>query len=116
MAETFDGTKVAHLYECGIFQPWSQLKANGTHAKYPTDASKSEEYEQNTLYFAIRFLAVTSGVLTLEFHDDEDTSDISTVVPWNITASDQWQMKESNNKSANWKYDPAKKGRLIITY
>ena len=116
VAETFDGTKVAHLYECGIFQPWSQLKANGTHAKYPTDASKSEEYEQNTLYFAIRFLAVTSGVLTLEFHDDEDTSDISTVVPWNITASDQWQMKESNNKSANWKYDPAKKGRLIITY
>lgn len=119
VAETFDGTKVIHLYSCGISQPWSQLKANGTHEILEKSAD-SDEYSSktvaNTLYFAIRFLAVTSGTLIMEFHDDDNTSDISSVITWNITASDLWQTKESDNKTSNWNYDPTKNGRLIITY
>lgn len=119
VAETFDGTKVIHLYGCGISQPWSQLKANGTHEILEKSAD-SDEYSSkavaNTLYFAVRFLAVTSGTLIMEFHDDDNTSDTSTVVTWNITASDLWQTKESDNKTSNWSYDPAKNGRFIITY
>lgn len=119
VAETFDGTKVIHLYGCGISQPWSQLKANGTHEILEKSAD-SDEYSSktvaNTLYFAIRFLAVTSGTLSMEFHDDDSTSNVSNVVSWNITSSDLWQTKESDNKTSNWSYDPTKNGRLIITY
>lgn len=113
LAEEFDGVRVAHLYDVGIYQPWSQLKANGTHAVEDVSAGASK-MEANTLYFSIRFLARTSGVLSVEFVDDDAST--SQFLTWNITASDEWQVRESDNKSGAWSYDPAKNGRLVITY
>lgn len=118
VAETFDGTQVLHLYEVGIFQHWSKMRANGTHDIVEPVEGEEDQYRTkavaNTLFFSIRFLAKTSGVLKLEFFDDN--SGRTAVRTWNITASDEWQIRQVDDKDSGWFYDPNENGRFIVTY
>ena len=118
VAESFDGTAVLHLYEVGISQLWSLIRANGTHNEATPVLGEENQYTAtpvaNTLFFGIRFLAKTSGVLALHFVDD--TLHREDVVTWNITASDEWQVREIDDSSSHWYYKPTEQGRLIITY
>ena len=113
--ETFDGIKVLHLYEVGIFQRWSQLRENGTHEElFPVSGETDGVWQvtmPNRLFFGIRFLARTSGVLTMEFVSDDNDTRASR--SWNVTAGDDWQTRSADGV---WSYSPERNGRFIVSY
>ena len=118
IAENFNGTAVLHLYEVGIFQRWNGIRANGTHTEAVAVQGEENSYNSvtvaDTLFFGIRFLARTSGVLKLEFIN-EAGQDMGHCT-WNITASDEWQVRQADDRAGRWVYDPTAVGRMVITY
>lgn len=117
VAETFDGVKVAHLYGVGIFQYWTQMKEFGSHNTYSADAETGDEKSttvEDTMYLAIRFLALSSGVLGVELVSEDNVTYFTQ--SWNISASDEWQIREVDNKTTQWHLNNGLQGKLVITY
>ena len=89
-----EGRNMLHLHNAGITQANSSIRKPGTHKEYVSSTTDtSEEYTEvpDKLYLSVKFLAVTSGVLTMGFEDAASSAEALPFVQRNIEKSNDWQ-------------------------
>ena len=115
----YAGMKVIHILGMGIYQNFSDIKANGTHKENISDNETNPNYTNtkdvpDALYMGIRMIPISSGDLTVTFMQ----SDGSVVGSWSQTlnASREWQLVQAkDSEAAPWAYT-GKSGRMIVSY
>ena len=111
--------KVLHLLGMGIYQNFSDIKANGTHKENISDVETNPNYTNtkdvlDTLYMGVRMMPISSGTLTVSFVQSNGT----TIASWSqeINASREWQLIQAKDTDAYpWAYT-GKSGRMIVSY
>ena len=115
----WSGMKVLHLLGMGIYQNFSDIKANGTHKENKSDNDQSDDYTQtkdvaNRLYIGIRILPISSGTLKVTFM----RSSGSVIAEWSkeLNASHEWSLEQAMDSDASpWAYT-GETGRMILSY
>lgn len=115
----YDGIKVLHLLGMGVYQDFSDIKANGTHKENKTDNDQSDDYTvmkdvEDTLYMGVRMIALSAGTLTVSFVNSNGQS----IASWSeqINASREWTLVQARDSEAMpWAYT-GKQGRMILSY
>ena len=115
----YSGMKVLHLLGMGVYQDFSDIKANSTHKENISDVETNPNYTNtkdvlDTLYMGIRMIPISSGTLTVSFVQ----SNGSVIASWSQTlnASKEWQLVQSRDTESNpWAYT-GKSGRMIVSY
>jgi hypothetical protein len=96
--EPYDGRNMLHIRNSSVTQANSHITKPGTHTEYSTvldDAGVQQDKTVevgNTIYLSVKFMAKTSGVLTIGM-PDADHSDIDAMqyIQQNINSSYDWQ-------------------------
>ena len=107
-----EGRNMLHLHNAGIVQANASIRKPGTHKEYMTSStSTSDEYTevQDKLYLSVKFLAVTSGILTMGFEDAASSAEALPFVQRNIDKSNDWQTIQV---SGTWNG----KGDFVLAY
>ena len=115
----WSGMKVLHLLGMGIYQNFSDIKANDTHKENKSDNDQSDDYTQtkdvaNRLYIGIRILPISSGTLKVTFM----RSSGSVIAEWSkeLNASHEWSLEQAMDSDASpWAYT-GETGRMILSY
>ena len=115
----YSGMKVLHILGMGVYQYFSEIKANGTHKENISDNETNPNYTNtkdvpDTLYIGIRMIPISAGDLTVTFKQSDGT----VVGSWSQTlnASHEWQLVQAkDSEAAPWAYT-GKAGRMIVSY
>ena len=115
----WSGMKVLHLLGMGIYQNFSDIKANDTHKENISDVETNPNYTNtkdvlDTLYMGVRMMPISSGTMTVSFVQSNGT----TIASWSqeINASREWQLIQAKDSDAYpWAYT-GKSGRMIVSY
>ena len=115
----YDGMRVLHLLGMGVYQSFTDIKANETHKENKSDNDQNEGYTQtkdvaNRLYLGIRILPVTTGTLKVQFMRQSG----SVIAEWSkqLNASREWQLEQTMDSDASpWAYT-GQQGRMIVSY
>lgn len=111
---TEDGIQMLHLLNMGVAQDFSDIRENGTHDvmadDLDTDNTQTTE-EPDALYFGVRILPVTGGILKVAFMKDGS----STGFERELTAALDWQLVQATDgDGVRWDYTG--QGYLLIAY
>jgi len=115
----YGGIKVLHLLGMGVYQNFSDIKANTTHKENVSDNEENDDYTktkdvEDRLYMGVRMIPISSGTLTVTFMRSNGTA----ITSWSKTlnASREWELVQSKDSSEDpWAYT-GKEGRIIVSY
>ena len=92
--EEREGRNMLHLYNSQIKQLNADIRKPETHKEYakPANGEERDDYTEisDTVYFSVKFLALSSGVLTWGF--ENSASQPKPYQSQNINSSPEWQM------------------------
>ena len=115
----YDGIRVLHLLGMGVYQDFSDIKANSTHKANKSDNDQSNDYTStkdvyDRLYMGVRLIPVTTGTLSVTFVRSNGT----VISSWSqqLNASHEWELVQSSDTEADpWQYT-GEQGRMILAY